>query len=282
MVALNCGGTVVTQRTSHLDADALIQCVIDNQVTDLTIVGDAFARPILAALDAAQDAGTPYDLSRVGQIASSGVMWSSEIKEGLLRHHDMILNDIMGSTEGSMGGSISTRDGAAKTAKFMVADYVKVLNEDDEPVKPGSGEMGMVATAGIVPRGYYKDEEKSARTFRVVNGIRYSFPGDYATVEADGSITLLGRGSQCINTGGEKVFTEEVEEAIKRTIRLPTKYFSIASVISSFLLIRIGFCSTNSPTSLSLSKSNSLKHSRSLTSILIRDSLFLLPNVNLE
>ena len=141
---------------------------------------------------------------------------SSEIKEGLLKHHDMILNDIMGSTEGSMGGSISTRDGAAKTAKFMVADYVKVLNEEDEPVKPGSGEMGMVATAGIVPRGYYKDEEKSARTFRVVNGIRYSFPGDYATVEADGSITLLGRGSQCINTGGEKVFTEEVEEAIKR------------------------------------------------------------------
>ncbi|MDG1034906.1 MAG: AMP-binding protein [Luminiphilus sp.] len=216
MVALNCGGTVVTQRTSHLDADALIQCVVDNQVTDLTIVGDAFARPILAALDAAHDAGTPYDLSHVGQIASSGVMWSSEIKEGLLKHHDMILNDIMGSTEGSMGGSISTRDGAAKTAKFMVADYVKVLNEEDEPVKPGSGEMGMVATAGIVPRGYYKDEEKSARTFRVVNGIRYSFPGDYATVEADGSITLLGRGSQCINTGGEKVFTEEVEEAIKR------------------------------------------------------------------
>ncbi len=115
-----------------------------------------------------------------------------------------------------MGASISTRDGAAKTAKFMVADYVKVFNEDDKPVQPGSGEMGMVATAGIVPRGYYKDEEKSARTFRVVDGVRYSFPGDFATVEADGTITLLGRGSQCINTGGEKVFTEEVEESIKR------------------------------------------------------------------
>ena len=91
-----------------------------------------------------------------------------------------------------------------------------MFNEDDEPVAPGSGEMGMVATSGIVPRGYYKDEEKSARTFRTVNGVRYSFPGDFATVEADGSITLLGRGSQCINTGGEKVFTEEVEESIKR------------------------------------------------------------------
>ena len=216
MVALNCGGTVVTQRTQHLDADALLQCVVDNKVTDLTIVGDAFARPILAALDAAKAAGKPYDLSRVGQIASSGVMWSSEIKEGLLKHQNMVLNDIMGSTEGSMGASISTREGAAKTAKFMIADYVKVFNEDDKPVQPGSGEMGMVATAGIVPRGYYKDEEKSARTFRVVDGVRYSFPGDFATVEADGTITLLGRGSQCINTGGEKVFTEEVEESIKR------------------------------------------------------------------
>ena len=216
MVALNCGGTVVTQRTQHLDADALLQCVVDNEVTDLTIVGDAFARPILVALDAAKAAGKPYDLSRLVQIASSGVMWSSEIKEGLLSHHNMVLNDIMGSTEGSMGGSISTRDNAAKTAKFSIADYVKVFDENDEPVEPGSGEMGMVATAGIVPRGYYKDEEKSARTFRTVNGTRYSFPGDFATVEADGSITLLGRGSQCINTGGEKVFTEEVEESIKR------------------------------------------------------------------
>jgi fatty-acyl-CoA synthase len=194
----------------------LLQCVVDNEVTDLTIVGDAFARPILGALDAASAAGKPYDLSRLGQIASSGVMWSSEIKEGLLRHHDMMLNDIMGSTEGSMGGSLSTRQSAAKTAKFVIADYVKVFNENDEPVAPGSGEMGMVATAGIVPRGYYKDDVKSANTFRTVNGVRYSFPGDFATVEIDGSITLLGRGSQCINTGGEKVFTEEVEEAIKR------------------------------------------------------------------
>ena len=216
MVALNCGGTVITQKTQHLDADALLRCVVDNEVTDLTIVGDAFARPILGALDAASAAGKPYDLSRLGQIASSGVMWSSEIKEGLLRHHDMMLNDIMGSTEGSMGGSLSTRQSAAKTAKFVIADYVKVFNENDEPVAPGSGEMGMVATAGIVPRGYYKDDIKSANTFRTINGVRYSFPGDFATVEIDGSITLLGRGSQCINTGGEKVFTEEVEEAIKR------------------------------------------------------------------
>jgi fatty-acyl-CoA synthase len=93
---------------------------------------------------------------------------------------------------------------------------VKVFTEDDREVAPGSGEMGLVATSGLVPLGYYKDPEKSARTFRTIGGVRYSFPGDYATVEADGTITLLGRGSQCINTGGEKVFTEEVEEAAKR------------------------------------------------------------------
>lgn len=216
MVPLNCGGTVLTQRTQHLDTHNLLSAIAEHQISDLTIVGDAFARPLLAALDSAAAEGKPYDISTLKQVASSGVMWSSEVKEGLLKHQDMILNDIMGSTEGSMGASISQRGAAAKTARFMIADYVKVLDENDKPVEPGSGQMGMVATAGIVPRGYYKDEEKSARTFREVDGVRYSFPGDFATVEADGTITLLGRGSQCINTGGEKVFTEEVEEAIKR------------------------------------------------------------------
>ena len=192
MVALNCGGTVITQRTQHLDADALLQCVVDNEVTDLTIVGDAFARPILAALDA-QRRAKPYDLSRVGQIASSGVMWSSKSKRpsrasgyGAQRHH--------GLNRGLHGRVDQYTRQRRENAKFSIAEYVKVFNEDDEPVAPGSGEMGMVATAGIVPRGYYKDEEKSARTFRTVNGVRYSFPGDFATVEADGSITLLGRG----------------------------------------------------------------------------------------
>ena len=125
MVALNCGGTVITQRTQHLDADALLQCVVDHEVTDLTIVGDAFARPILAALDAAKAAGKPYDLSRVGQIASSGVMWSSEIKEGLLEHQDMVLNDIMGSTEGSMGGSQCINTGGEKVFTEEVEESIK-------------------------------------------------------------------------------------------------------------------------------------------------------------
>ena len=114
-----------------------------------------------------------------------------------------------------MGMQFYTKDLLQDTAKFALSAGTKVFSEDGRPVEPGSGEIGLVATAGSIPICYYKDETKSARTFRVVDGVRYSFPGDMATVEADGSITLLGRGSNVINTGGEKVFPEEVEEALK-------------------------------------------------------------------
>jgi len=210
------GGTVVTTSKLGLDPDLLWGLTEEHHVTDIVIVGDAFAKPMLAALDAAAQRGTPYDLSSLQQIMSSGVMWSQETKQGLLKHHDMVLADIMGSSEGGMGSSITTRDMAAQTAKFELNDGVKVITDDDRIVEPGSGEIGKLATSAFVPLGYYKDAEKSAATFREVEGVRYSFPGDYATVEADGSITLLGRGSVCINTGGEKVFPEEVEEAVKK------------------------------------------------------------------
>jgi fatty-acyl-CoA synthase len=211
------GGTVVTTSRLGLNPDLLLGLVEQHRATDLVIVGDAFARPLLAALDAAELRGTPYDLSSLKQITSSGVMWSQETKEGLLRHHDMVLADIMGSTEGGMGNSTMTRDGVkARTAKFELGEGVRVITDDDRFVEPGSGEIGKLATSSSVPLGYYKDPEKSAATFREVDGVRYAFPGDYATVEADGTITLLGRGSVCINTGGEKVFPEEVEEAVKK------------------------------------------------------------------
>ena len=210
------GGTVVTRRTPHFDPAEVFRLVERHRVTDLTIVGDAFARPMVAALDAARERGAPCDLSSLGLVSSSGVMWSAEVKRGLLAHKDLMLYDAMGSTEGSMGANVSSRETPIETAKFALGDGVKVFTEDDREVAPGSGEIGLVATSGLVPIGYYKDAEKSARTFREVHGVRYSFPGDYARVEADGTITLLGRGSQCINTGGEKVFTEEVEEATKR------------------------------------------------------------------
>ena len=101
------------------------------------------------------------------------------------------------------------------TAEFTIGAHTKVLTEDGRPVEPGSGERGMLALGGPLPSGYYKDPAKSAGTFRVLHGVRYSVPGDWATVEVDGRITLLGRGSVCINSGGEKVYPEEVEECLK-------------------------------------------------------------------
>jgi fatty-acyl-CoA synthase len=126
-----------------------------------------------------------------------------------------MLIDIMGSSEGAMAQSITTRGLETETASFHLGETAKVFTEDDREVEPGSGEVGMLAHTGVVPLGYYKDPAKSARTFRTVQGKRYAFPGDFATVEADGSIKLLGRGSVCINSGGEKIFPEEVEETLK-------------------------------------------------------------------
>jgi acyl-CoA synthetase (AMP-forming)/AMP-acid ligase II len=217
MIPLLLGGTAVTRRTPSFDAERTLRDVAEHGVTDLIIVGDAFARPLLAELDAARDRGESHDLSSLGLVVSSGVMWSSEVKQGLLAHKDLVLYDAMGSTEGSMGASVASRDAPpARTAGFQLGENVKVFTDDGREVVPGSGETGLLATGGNVPIGYYKDPEKSARTFREVNGVRYSFPGDLARVDEDGTLILLGRGTQVINTGGEKVFPEEVEEAAKR------------------------------------------------------------------
>jgi fatty-acyl-CoA synthase len=147
-------------------------------------------------------------------IVSSGVMWSTEVKDGLLKHLDVLLYDGLGSTEGSMGATISTRESVGTTAKFTTNPNVKVIAEDGRVVEPGSDEIGMVAAVSA-SMGYFKDPEKSERTFKVIDGVPHSLPGDFAKVAADGSLILLGRGSNCINTGGEKVFPEEVEEAVK-------------------------------------------------------------------
>jgi fatty-acyl-CoA synthase len=211
------GGTVVTLESRSLDPDELLREVERHRVSALAIVGDAFSKPILRALDEAKAAGRPYDTSSLRTIISSGVMWTAEVKEALLeRMEQLVLVDAIGSTEGSMGISITVKGLPPSTAKFDQMPTTKVFTDDGREVQPGSGEIGMVAAGGNVPLGYFKDPEKSARTFRVIDGVRYSFPGDHATVNEDGSLTLLGRGSQVINTGGEKVFPEEVEEAIKR------------------------------------------------------------------
>ena len=210
------GGTAITSRNLGFDADQIWTQVEDTQTSNIVIVGDAFAKPMLDALNNASSQGKPYDLSSVKVIISSGVMWSEEVKNGLLEHHDMQLMDTMGSTEGGMGSSVSTRDNPPKTAKFALNPGVVVIADDGEVLRPGTDKIGLIGTSGLVPVGYYKDEKKSAETFREVDGVRYSFPGDYAKLEEDGTITLLGRGSNCINSAGEKIYPEEVEEAIKR------------------------------------------------------------------
>jgi len=214
--ALNVGGSVVTLTNRHLDITELLDTVEREGVNSMAIVGDAFAKPMLRALD---DSPGKWDISSIRLIASSGVMWSAETKEGLLRHHPaMLLSDGFSSSEAiGMGSSVSGGgQGVAKTAKFTLGPRARVVSEDRTRfIEPGSGEAGLVALKGPNPIGYYKDQAKTDATFVTIDGERYSIPGDWAVVEADGSLTLLGRGSVCINTGGEKVFPEEVEEVLK-------------------------------------------------------------------
>ena len=216
LVPFFSGGSCVTIPQLGFDPELLLKKVQEQKINNIVSVGDAFARPILDSLNKAKDEGNPYDLSSLRSIISSGVMWSAEVKEGLLEHADITLIDAMGSSEGGMGSAVSSRENPVKTAKFSINPGVIVVSDDGEEVEPGSKTMGKLGTSGLVPEGYYKDPKKSAETFKEYKGIRYSFPGDYATVDADGTIKLLGRGSNCINTAGEKVYPEEVEEALKR------------------------------------------------------------------
>jgi acyl-CoA synthetase (AMP-forming)/AMP-acid ligase II len=215
LINLTAGGAIASLPSMHFDPVELWSEVERLRAGSVTIVGMAFAQPMLEALDA--NPGR-WDLSCLRRIGSSGVMWSTQNKEGLLRHlPGCAIFDSLGSSEAvGLGVSSSGAGAAAETAKFMVTPNSACFTEDGRRVEPGSGERGLLAVSGFLPLGYYKDPEKTERTFRVFEGRRWSVPGDWATVEADGSLKLLGRGSQVINTGGEKVFPEEVEEAIKR------------------------------------------------------------------
>jgi len=210
---LSTGGSIVTLTSHSLDALELLDAVDHRRVTNLVIVGDAFAKPILAALDAEP---TRWDLSSLRMVISSGVMWSQPVKDALLAHVDVVLADLVGSSEAvGFANSVAKRGRSAATARFRLGENATVLTDDGVAVEPGSGEVGMLAVGGPIPIGYYKDPDKSAATFRTVGGVTWSIPGDHATVEADGTIRLMGRGSVCINTAGEKVFPEEVEETLK-------------------------------------------------------------------
>ena len=212
--ALMSGGAIVTLSDPSFDAEELWETVEKHKVESIAIVGDAFAKPMLRALD--EHPGR-WDTSSLVSIISSGVMWSKEVKAGLCKHiSQVILMDSFGASEGlGYGLSVTTAQGGTNTAKFGIGEFCDVFDENDQTVEPGSGVPGFIARKGAIPVGYYKDPEKSAKTFKTIDGVRYSIPGDWCHVETDGSLTLLGRGSVCINTAGEKVYPEEVEEVLK-------------------------------------------------------------------
>jgi len=208
------GGRAVTLPGRSLDPEEIWSTVERERVTVMIIIGDAFARPLL---DALEQEPSRWDLSSLRVILSSGVMWSAPAKQGLLRHVDATLLDGIGATEGAMGLQVTRRDTpVGQTGQFIALADTKLFSEGGREITPGSQEPGLIAAGGtLIPKRYHKDPEKSARMFREIGGKRYAFGGDWGKLKADGTLVLLGRGSGCINSAGEKVYTEEVEEAIK-------------------------------------------------------------------
>jgi 3-oxocholest-4-en-26-oate---CoA ligase len=213
-MALFGGGTIVL--APEFNAEEVWRTVHKHKVNLLFFTGDAMARPLLDALAAAH--AEDYDLSSLFLLASTAALFSPSIKDRLLELlPERVITDSIGSSETGFGGTSIVAKGQAHSGGLRVKldGSTTVLDEHGNEITPGSGVVGFIARKGHVPVGYYKDEVKSAATFKEINGIRYAMPGDYATVEADGTVTMLGRGSQSINTGGEKVYPEEVEAALK-------------------------------------------------------------------
>ena len=217
LATLSHGGMLSTLSSRAFDADELWRIVELDRITMVTMVGDAFGRPMLESLDRASAEGRMPDLSSLRLLLSSGVMFSAATKEAMLDHHGCTIVDSLGSSEGTGMASqvMSRRRRDTATARFRLGEHTRVLTDEGIDVQPGSGERGQIALGWPLPLGYFKDPAKTEEAFPMVAGRRWSIPGDWATVEADGTVTLLGRGSACINTGGEKVFPEEVEEALK-------------------------------------------------------------------
>jgi acyl-CoA synthetase (AMP-forming)/AMP-acid ligase II len=207
------GGTVVLSPERHLDPVRLWELIARERVTFLVIVGDAFARPLVEALDELDPA---LDLSSLTVVLSGGAILSPSVKAHWVdKLPGTILIDGFGSSEAGSQGSSVTAAGSTveKAPRFRVDAQTTVLDDDLQPAPVGV--VGLLARRGHVPIGYYKDPEKTAATFPLVDGERWSVPGDHARIEDDGTITVLGRGSVSINTGGEKVYPEEVEAVVK-------------------------------------------------------------------
>lgn len=213
------GGTVVLLGGRRFDPAELLRLLERERVSQISIVGDAFARPIVAEIERAESAGTPYDLSSLTRIVSTGATLSSEMKRALMsRAPAAVVLDMIGASEGGPFAVAMTMPGQdpIDTARFMATPNTVLFDETSwDKIPFGSGRAGVLAASGSMPEGYFGDAEKTARTFPIIDGIRYSVPGDYAEIDADGTVRLLGRGSVCINTGGEKVYPEEVEVAAR-------------------------------------------------------------------
>ena len=198
----------------EFDADEVWRVVHDHKVNLLFFTGDAMARPLLDALIKDND----YDLSSLFLLASTAALFSPSIKDKLLELlPNRVITDSIGSSETGFGGTSVVAAGHTHTGgpRVTIDHRTVVLDDDGNEVQPGSGVRGVIAKKGNIPVGYYKDEKKTAETFQTINGVRYAIPGDYALVEEDGTVTMLGRGSVSINSGGEKIYPEEVEAALK-------------------------------------------------------------------
>jgi len=205
----------------EFDAGEVWRAIHDHKVNLLFFTGDAMARPLLDTLQAIQkegDGSDSLDLSSLFLLASTAALFSTSIKEKLLELlPNRVITDSIGSSETGFGGTSIVAKGEHHMGgpRVTIDHRTVVLDEDGNEVEPGSGVRGVIAKKGNIPVGYYKDEEKTRQTFRIYNGVRYAIPGDYAEVEADGTVTMLGRGSVSINSGGEKIYPEEVEAALK-------------------------------------------------------------------
>jgi fatty-acyl-CoA synthase len=213
--ALLAGGRVVYLASTSYDPDELAATIEREHVDTVSVVGDVFARPLADALDRAAAEGRPYDLSSLRRVISVGVTWSAEVKQRLLRHADIVCRDLVAASEGGPFAVMETRRGdETATARFRLVPGARVLDEDGHDVEPGSGRSGLLAAPADEHIRYDGDDSATASVFREFDGRRWVVPGDLASIEADGTVVFHGRGSRVINTGGEKVYAEEVEQVL--------------------------------------------------------------------
>jgi len=277
----NVGGTVVVQTNPrHLDADDIWSTIERERVDVLTIVGDAFGRPLLDQLERKS-----YDLSSLKLLTSGGAILTAALKQQFLERLPALrILDALGSSEsGAQAAQFSDGGGKATTGDFAVAPGSLVLREDLSGVLPaGTGERGWLAREGIIPLGYYKDEEKTRKTFPVIGSKRYVVPGDRATIEADGTMRLLGRDSVTINTGGEKVFAEEVEQALKHhpcvydAVVVGTPHERFGQQVTAVVRLRTG--ATVSPDELRRAAGEHLAHYKLPRSFVFVDEIVRSPS----